>query len=57
VGGYCWNTHRKILVVIMSYIAEWRAKLRKAQEAERERDRKKRGVKLIIIKGAKREKT
>jgi hypothetical protein len=35
----------------MAYIDEWRKKMRKAQEEERKKDRKKRGVKLIRIGG------
>ena len=37
----------------MSYIAEWRRKLLKAQEEERKRDREKRGVKVFVIRGPK----
>ena len=37
----------------MSYIDEWRAKLRKVREAEAKKDREKRGVKIIVIGGPK----
>ena len=37
----------------MSYLTEWRRKLLKAQEEERRRDRKKRGVKVFVIGGPK----
>ena len=35
---------------MMSYLADWRKKMLKAQEEERRKDREKRGVKIIIIK-------
>ena len=38
---------------MMSYLADWRKKMLKAQELERKKAREKRGAKIIIIKGAK----
>ena len=35
---------------MMSYLADWRKKMLKAQELERKKAREKRGVKIIIIK-------
>jgi hypothetical protein len=35
----------------MSYITEWQKKLRKARELELKEARKKRGVKIIVIRG------